>query len=994
MDLFECQFPGNSKSLEGIVNAISTNSVIALTGAGTSIPALPSWGTLVAKIIDDAEANGLIEKDIASALRHETSDYLFVIDEVARYTGQTQVKTMVADLFSGLEEPTAVHTAIMQTNYKKFMTLNYDCDLEMAAAKQFGKYFDSIHAGQQTELLKWDREQNLESYPRILHWHGKTSDTESIVLSGEDYTRFYGNSNKNIEFLKELFRKSSIILIGFGFSDPFIITQLNTVMQPLPTNDSHFAIIGIQDDQKINVPLWRRKYQTKYKTNVVFYPVGISNGVHDHSELLSILGHLSSICPVESDLGRENVGELELVSSEKRVANYRNSLFFVGDKQIYCEPTIWSCSVDRSTVSETRISVSALVSLEDHCSIIAPHEFGLSTLGHRIENELEALGQQVLFKDARDIPNYRKKIVRDIGFSKRNKDENFTLIVDNFSSVEHQRMLRELLAVFSGIRLIVLQRHSLSSDILDDEVSELGFLRFQLRGFSRADIRSVIEVTAQGSDSDSISAIVDKVYSDLLQLCIPLTPSNVIMYARVVCKDGTFSPVSRLHIIERFITEALQRASDAYSDAFNAASKIDLIAAFCFNIFQNGMSKFTRSNFQKFCKDYQSSTLSEFNSSEILGDLAHGKIVVHYGENYYFRYKIFFSYFVGLKIASDRDILKDCLENNWHFELDGVVEVLCGMLPDSSVVLNFISDKLEDATSAFYKEYPISDLDLHDGIVWEREKDETSIWESISKKVDEGPVDSSALDKVKTSLQAERRTNDQNISINQFLESEDNVARISVQLDVALNSAKLAKADAKIRAMNAAVGSNKLAYEVATIFSPLIARRKYVSWNGFAFINLIDENNVRSSSSEDSCNLMEAAVASLLPSSIARATADTLGIRKHGKVFLAILQDTTEPPLVRYFFFVLVLRSKPVGWLDAAKKVVSETKRDDIYLRHMLNAALHQFRCETNTAVERKQLKYLIAAICVRRDTKVKSPDKSLIKKAIGDLDAMGYWKK
>ena len=722
MDFFECQFPGNSKSIEGIVNAISTNSVIALTGAGTSIPALPSWGTLVARIIDDAETDGLIENELAAALRHETSDYLYVIDEIARYTGQTQIKTRVAELFSRLDEPTAAHTAIMQTNYKKIMTLNYDCGLEMAGAKQFGKHFDSIHADQKAELLKWDREQKLENYLRILHWHGKISDAESIVLSGEDYTRFYGNSNEKLEFLKNLFQKNSIIMIGFGFSDPFVQRQLNTVMQPLPTNDSHFAIIGIQDDQKTNIHLQRRKYQTKYKTNVVFYPVGISNGAHDHSKLLLVLEHLSSICPVESDPGQEDLGKMGLVSFEKKLTNYRNSLFFVGDKQIYCEPNIWSCSVDCGTVNEAKTSVSKLVSFEDHCSIIAPHEFGLSNLGHRIKNELEALGQQVMFRDARDIPNYRKKIVRDIEFLKRNKNKKFTLIVDNFSPVEHQRMLRELLAVFSGLRLIVLQRQSLISDSLDDEVSELGFLRFQLRGFSRSDIRNVIEVIAQGSDSDSISTIVDKVYSDLLQLCIPLTPSNVIMYARVVCKDGTFSPVSRLHIIERFITDALQRASDAYSDSFNAASKVDLIAAFCFYAFQKNKLRFSRLDFQVFCNDYKSSTLSDFSSSEILGDLAHGKIVVRDGEYYHFRYKIFFSYFVGLKIASDRDILKDCLENNWHFELDGLVEVLCGILSDSSVVMNSISEKLEDAMSAFYKIYPIANLDLHDGIVWEKKK--------------------------------------------------------------------------------------------------------------------------------------------------------------------------------------------------------------------------------------------------------------------------------
>jgi hypothetical protein len=993
MEVFNELYPGNLSVMENLIAAIGTEGVVAFTGAGTSIPELPSWHTLVNSLIQGAQESGLIDSPTADALRAEDSDFLYVIDEIYGCAGETQTKIKVCDIFKGLKSPTDSHRAIMSTRFKKILTLNYDVGLEMAHSAVFSSHLANITVRNEHEVHDWNSSHTLGSLPPILHWHGLASDTNSIILSGSDYATFYEKSVTNKNLLRSLFLLERCALVGFGFTDPFIAHQLNSVMQPLPSANKHFAILGVQEGAQFNCVLERRRFASKYKLEVVFYPIRENPTGNEHAALQSILVALQEKC--------RRCGEPDAEKSSKIVSHptvtediqsYRSSLFEISGRKIYCEPNLWSqaVSAEGSESNETKVSVAEIVCGSYHCVISAPHEFGLTNLGRRLSGELILLGVVVVQRDATDLPSYRKKILQDIELSKLQNAERSTIVIDNYSPIDHRRLVRELLSCFPQARIIALQRASFGNDVADENPLEASFRFIKLDGLTRSDIRSIIQSLSPNWHSDVTSTAVDKVYTDLLQLCIPLTPSNVIMYASVLCRDESFVPVSRLHIVERFVAEALQRASDAYSESFNYINKVDVLSEFCYKLFEENKFFFDLAQWSTFCRSYKKENLVDFDHIELINDLANGRIISRFNNNFYFKYRMFFSYFVGRRIASDPLLLEHCLQANRHLELDGLVEVLCGTLSDCSEVLTNITDKLERSMETFYQKYPLNGLDFHAQAKWEITDQEDNIWKMIAEKIEEGPTGITELDQLKTSLAAERRTADQTISILNFIVSESSVAIRASQLRTAIESAKNAKAVVKLSSIDSVIRSYALTYEVATIFAPLIAEKKYFSWNGFSYINLIE--NSKEGTSEEVRARMLRRVLSALPTSMADNASESFGNRKLGQVFLALFKDTTKPAIYRLIVLALLLRSKPSGWLDAAKEMITSMKRDELYLRHCLTRALAQLKNEVNSSNEVAQLREFIAAIKLRRDRNVRSPNKEQISKAIKQLADKNYF--
>ena len=953
------------------------------------MPDLPSWSGLVSALVNEAQKEGVIDENTATALLSEDSDFLYVIDEIYSGAGKGQTKAKVAKIFSSLERPNEAHSCIVGTNFDRLMTLNYDQGLEIAFAENLTRHVTSITPRQINEVDSWLRKEDNNAASPILHWHGLASDAESIILSGSDYVEFYEIITSNKETLRNIFKTRRVLMIGFGFSDPFIERELNSVMQPLPKNNSHFAIIGLPTNS-INTPLERRKYNAKYKLETIFYPIKDTDNGPDHSAILGLLEEIRSQRPRKPIL---EISQSKQISIEKNPnISYRSNLFSIGDNQIYCEPNLWSVTKEENGSTEAKAQLSDIASGDFHCCIEAPREYGLTNLGRKLAWDLELSGKRVFFRDAHNFPKYKKAILSDSDFSDLPQDTPFTIILDNFSAVDHQRTIREIISAYANTRIIILSRANFDGTV-DDGISELNFQSYQLRGLTRADIRAIVNVIAPDYNTDTKSSIVDKIYSDLLQLCIPLTPSNVIMYSSVLCKDGSFSPVSRLHIVEKFTSNALVRSSDAYADTFNFINKLDLIGEFCSGLFSQNKATFTNSDWSNFCSRFKTENLVEFSTSEILSDLVNGRIVWRDGPNFQFRYRMFFSYFVGRHISSHANLLQSCLEQNRHLELDGLVEVLCGTLNDATTVLEDLTAKLATSLFVFYKNYPIANLDFHENIRWERSNKEGAFWDAVSDRVEGGPASSQELDELKTSIQAERRTIDQKVSIIKFITSEKSVASIAWSLQTALESAKNATAAAKKAAAIEVIRSHTLAYEVASVFVPLIAEKKYVSWNGFTYINLIEDKDVKSTDPDKSKEAMKNLVALSLPFSVADSVANVFGNRKLGQVFLALIDNENISTKVKKFFlFSLIIRSKPGGWLSKAKGIISGMSREDIYLKHILTISINQFKHEINTESERLELKELIAAIRLRRDINLKIPSATEIKRAIGKLDAKGYW--
>lgn len=675
-----------------------------------------------------------------------------------------------------------------------------------------------------------------------MHWHGLAESPESIVLSSEDYSKFYHTNSHNYDTLRTLFREKKCLIVGFGFKDTFVTSHLASVMQPLSSENCHFAIIGIDPTQSSSCMLIRRKFQQQYKTEVIFYAID-KQDTNPHKNLRAILHEISVRNP--SNLTKENLKDREnsispYITQEENNSfqSYRIDLLEINGRAIHCDPELWL----EDENGKLQIWTSTIATSRENYIVHAPREFGLTTLGKQIYSEILTSGLHVEMLDSINIPNYRKKLLSDNRINELSNKEEPTIIIDNFSIIEHRRMLRELSSLFPNIRIILLCNSMASENFLNENLAEIDFRCVSLSSLSRASIRKVIHTLEPDWNSDMCSNAVQRIYDDLLQLCIPLTPSNVIMYASVICKNGDFTPISKLQIVERFIHGALQRPSDAFSESFNYLNKIELISDFCFNLFEKNQSQFNIKEWNEFCSIYKKENLVSFEHRDIISDLiSEGVITAETQSIYHFKYKIFFSFFVGRKIASNSALLESCLASDKHLKLEGLVDVLCASVSNCDKILANIEQKLTDSLNKFYQKYPIEDIDVHKGGIWKIKNTEKDTWDIVSKEIECGRASTAELDKLKTSILAERRTNDQNISINDFITSEKTVTQAGYMLRTALESARGVSANTKLSSIDKIIRCYKLAYEVATLFAPIIAKEKYVSWNGFTYINYILE---------------------------------------------------------------------------------------------------------------------------------------------------------
>ena len=345
MDFFDSKFPGNLSVAEKLYAAIDNDGVVAFTGAGTSMPEMPPWNTLVDNLVRDAKRAGVMDPALADSLLQGQVDPLYCIDEVYVAAGESQTKGKIAQTFKSLKSPTECHNLLISTKIKKFITLNYDLGLEAAESEIFHNYLPSVTFKSSAEFQAWASSASGGENIPVMHWHGVATDADSIVLSEKDYSKLYNDRNEAREILRGLFSRERCLLVGFGFTDAFIVSHLSAVMSLMPSLNRHFAIIGVAPSPAFNCSLERRKFQSKYKAEVMFYP--IYDGEEDpHRDLRAILQELQKSRPrnvkVGGEKNSENADAKSSEAMEPRIeqASFRAGLFQIDGREIYCEPNL------------------------------------------------------------------------------------------------------------------------------------------------------------------------------------------------------------------------------------------------------------------------------------------------------------------------------------------------------------------------------------------------------------------------------------------------------------------------------------------------------------------------------------------------------------------------------------------------------------------------------------------------------------------------------
>lgn len=996
INVFDEMFPGNASAFDELKSVLDAKKVTAFVGAGASADLAPTWVAYLSQLVEQGRASGVIDNQDADGLISQAeSDPLETASLLEDIFSRSAFRARIGASFQVGDRYGKTHKAIMKLGLKGIVTSNYDDGLANAYADICRKAAIVIPPNDKQSLIRWERQEfEYDGRLPIIHWHGVANVPNDMVFTGDDYDRYYSDQTK-YGFLERLWKNERLVCIGYGFKDPFLNRVAEGALRLMETDVRHFALIGVRQEDSIT-PLARKSFSRKFRLSPIFYPV-ITDPVtkkQDHSALTELLDLLSiddagTGHPASNGERFKAKAVSDIVAEkdrpeQKATKEFKANLFETPrGTTLYVDPTLVQVESngDHIEASES-LTLSEVVDSKDSFIILASAEYGATTTAKKVVSDIALLGNVSVYRLAPSLPNFQRKLAQEVGF-KREDAKARSLILDDFDIQLHERLLKEIISLKVFDRYIIFTKraeYGLGNIGLDIE-PKIHFKPLKLVSLTRADIRILASQMYETGDDMVISHAVEKAYNDLLELCIPLTPSNIIMYLSIIHKEGDFLPLSRLQIIERYINDLLKKPSDLYQESFNVKNKVDVVSAFVFSLHQASKTVFNEQEWFRFTTEYMRESIIAFDEASLLADMLSSRIVLKVGISYVFKYRLFYSYFLGRFVANRPKILAEFIKDDAYLSIYGLVEIISGVSVDNGSLVEDIVSKLEKSLDLFEAQYHIADFKPFDDILWTQPKDEEDrLWKPIALKLEEGPKSSAEIDDLKRSLVSEKRTEEQSVVIRNFDTYEREIIDYQTTLTLALNNSDTLDGKMKLRAVKAIYAALQVMMQSGVLLAPAIADKKVIVWKGVAFINEMEQRG-------DDSQIYAAKIAFSIPRAVSILASDLMGTKKLGEIYRRLEEDEGLSMFARLLNYNLILRSKPKNWKNLALTRIEKTNRFSMYLRFSLEATDRNFSEEINTHSDRLNLKALIATIRAKRLYNKERPEPKLVSKLMLTID-------
>lgn len=277
----------NSALINKIKSILQREDTLLFIGSGISCWSnLPSWTGLVKQLAEFMENEGYNPEPV---LKEMTNNLLVAASIGINQLSKPAFKAFIRNSCKvGHAKPHEIHRKIANLGARCYVTTNYDQLLEDALrAHQSSYHFQVITNKQPTDCatIMQVREKDFIFKP-----HGDIDDTESIVLTHEQYRELYGAKSYTLKTLETLLLTRTAVFLGFGLKDPDFLSIKDTIETTFKGSTcTHYAIMpDMEDDEKQywfkNFGIQILSYDTKK----------LDNNVCDHTQLLKVLDSLSN----------------------------------------------------------------------------------------------------------------------------------------------------------------------------------------------------------------------------------------------------------------------------------------------------------------------------------------------------------------------------------------------------------------------------------------------------------------------------------------------------------------------------------------------------------------------------------------------------------------------------------------------------------------------------------------------------------------------------
>ena len=275
--------------MERLKHVLAQEDTVLFIGSGISIwSGLPSWTSFIFELADFLEANGVS----AELVRAEANNGDLL--QAASYGFDKLTDQQIGDFIRkacryGIATPHDIHEKIISLGPSAFITTNYDDLLEQAVRKwlphiPFRPPVTNRHLTETAEIC------HARSKNFIFKPHGDVSDTESIILTREQYRKLLpqGDRYAALDSLRTLLTTRPVIYLGFSLRDLDFLYLRDILANTYRGGVlDHYAIMA-------NVTPGERDYwRRNYGIHLISYAATARpDSTIDHSKLMTLLDAL------------------------------------------------------------------------------------------------------------------------------------------------------------------------------------------------------------------------------------------------------------------------------------------------------------------------------------------------------------------------------------------------------------------------------------------------------------------------------------------------------------------------------------------------------------------------------------------------------------------------------------------------------------------------------------------------------------------------------
>lgn len=675
----------------------------------------------------------------------------------------------------------------------------------------------------------------------------------------------------------------------------------------------------------------------------------------------------------KADNGRVELGNAYLRHLKEMEVQLQHALeAFKGQPNVFVEPKLSK----KREFNEDPNELHTLIDSPCDTLIIAPHEFGLTCLGLHLRLEAFKKRNFWVYVDVEHIKARKicSVIDEELLHYNKNSAELNCIILDSWDagSIDHITMVKNIIAEYPGLPLVILAEDSLVLDATGN-LSKLNreFKLLHLQALSRGSMRQLVAGYNASKPIGPEDVVLSGLADHLESINIHRTALNCYTLLRVLDSSYNEKLINKSKLLKAILS-VLFTDSDSFSYLSEKPEVEEcayVLGCFCKDLIKKGTRSFDAATFAPILGEICKSKCIVLNVNAMLAILLENNILVERGNEFEFRHRYWIFYFAAEWMSHDEEFKQFVLKDRNYVNYPEIIEFYSGtdgkradametLLSDLTLLIDQVDKKIGIERSFD----PLSQL------LWNPTDEYIQQARSqIVERVESSNLPADIKDKHADGNYQSAAPYDQ--SIRSFLNDYSVLSLLNniKAASRALRNSPFVGVSQKHKVTKAILQGWEEISRVVFWLSPLLARKGRAVHDGFAlrlaegFSNELDQR------------FKEIIIAN--PFNIVSMLGGDLASNKIGPLLDECFQ-TNDSKLQKHMLALFTVIFRPIGWFDATLNYINLLHPRSFYLGNILTIMTSEITLGDLEQGEETELKQLTSAVLSKREYAPKVSDK------------------